>query len=440
VKENHTNMNHHDVFLKPKSLRIERQYWEIINNFSIDMMNCNTTSEIVWGIINNLISKVGFEDCVVYLIDEKREVLVQVAAHGPKNPRDLEILDPIEIPVGAGIVGAVAKSGKSEIIADTRKDKRYIEDDANRLSEITVPIVFENKVLGVIDSENSKLNFFTSEHLDLLTTISHFCAIKLTNAKVKEKLDDYYLQLEKEVEAKTSELQITIEKLTQSNNHLESFAYAASHDLKQPLKTINGLLDLLEKKDADQLSETGKDLLQMAKKGGDRMENLLDGLLQYSRLGYEDIPHQIVDISFLLEDISLNINNLILQNKAVISFSKLPKVYGNKTQLTQLFQNLLINAIKFKKRDTFPEIKIEHIEKNNSIEFRVIDNGIGIKKEYQNTVFNLFNRLNTNRQYEGSGIGLTLCKRIVEYHNGKIWVNSVVGEGTTFYFTLPLVQ
>jgi len=147
-----------------------------------------------------------------------------------------------------------------------------------------------------------------------------------------------------------------------------------------------------------------------------------------------------VDISFLLEDISLNINNLILQNKAVISFSKLPKVYGNKTQLTQLFQNLLINAIKFKKRDTFPEIKIEHIEKNNSIEFRVIDNGIGIKKEYQNTVFNLFNRLNTNRQYEGSGIGLTLCKRIVEYHNGKIWVNSVVGEGTTFYFTLPLVQ
>jgi len=131
---------------------------------------------------------------------------------------------------------------------------------------------------------------------------------------------------------------------------------------------------------------------------------------------------------------------LILENKAIISFGKLPKVYGNKTQLTQLFQNLLINAIKFKKSDIMPEIKIDHYEINNSIEFRIIDNGIGIKKEYQNTVFNLFNRLSTNTQCEGSGIGLTLCKRIVEYHNGKIWLNSKVGEGTTFHFTLPSVQ
>src|SRR5262249_6517702 len=155
----------------------------------------------------NCVSQLGFVDCVIYLLDKEQNVLVQKAAFGPKNPEGQKILNPITIPLGKGIVGSVAHSGKDELIADTRLDKRYICDDEFRLSEITVPIVAGGEVLGVIDAEHPKENFFTQEHLEILTGIASLCANKLVRVRAEEKLRGLNVDLEKRVAARTTELQ-----------------------------------------------------------------------------------------------------------------------------------------------------------------------------------------------------------------------------------------
>lgn len=158
---------------------------EIINYFAISLFGQNTEEEVLWDLARNCISRLGFEDCVIYILDEERQMLVQKAAYGPKSPKDHTIYHPIEIPVGSGIVGSVARSGMAEIVADTTSDPRYIRDDAFRYSEISVPIMFEGRVIGVIDSENTARDFFSEKHLDTLRLVASLCANKLMRARAE---------------------------------------------------------------------------------------------------------------------------------------------------------------------------------------------------------------------------------------------------------------
>lgn len=152
---------------------------DILTSFSLSILEKKTEEEVIWSLVKDCISALDFEDCVIYFVDEKRKNLKQRAAHGPKNPDGERILSPITIPLGEGITGSVAKTGEAIIIHDTSKDSRYIVDDAQRLSEICVPIMIDNQVIGVIDCEHSERYFFTEDHLHFLTVISKICAIKL---------------------------------------------------------------------------------------------------------------------------------------------------------------------------------------------------------------------------------------------------------------------
>jgi LytS/YehU family sensor histidine kinase len=174
-----------------RNRKIEEQREEIemeqaINYFASSMSEQQTVDNILWDVAKNCIGRLQFEDCVIYIFDEEKNALVQKAAHGPKSPRQYEISRPIEIQLGQGIVGSVALSGRAEIIPDTTKDPRYIIDDEQRLSEITVPITYDGKVLGVIDCEHSKKRFFTQKHLSILTTIASLCANKIIRAWAEE--------------------------------------------------------------------------------------------------------------------------------------------------------------------------------------------------------------------------------------------------------------
>lgn len=177
-----------------------------INDFVTSLSDLHTEDDILWDITRRCIANLGFEDCVVYLVDETRGVLIQRAAHGPKNPRDREIASPIDIPIGRGIVGSVARSGTAEIIPDTRIDPRYIVDDAFRLSEIAVPIVADGRVLGVIDAEHSRADFFTPEHLVILRSIAAVCAGKLVRARAEVRLRELNQDLERRIFERTTEL------------------------------------------------------------------------------------------------------------------------------------------------------------------------------------------------------------------------------------------
>jgi two-component system, LytTR family, sensor kinase len=163
-------------------LEIERT----INYFATSLFGQNTVDEILWDITKNCISQLNFEDCVVYLLDKEKGMFIQKAAYGPKNPKSYEILQPIEIPLGQGIVGTVGLTGKPEIIKDTTLDPRYIVDDERRFSEITVPIIYQDQVLGVIDSEHNERNFFNEKHLRILTTIASLCANKIIRLRAEQ--------------------------------------------------------------------------------------------------------------------------------------------------------------------------------------------------------------------------------------------------------------
>ena len=178
-------------YIEYRNNRLRKQKEDVetqkaINHFASSLYEQKTVETILWDVAKNCISRLHFEDCVIYLLDEQRNVLIQKAAHGPKNPRQFEIQQPLEIPVGVGIVGSVAESGRAELINDTSLDARYIVDDERRYSEISVPIVSDNKVLGVIDCEHSRKNFFTQKHLSILTTIASLCANKIIRARSEE--------------------------------------------------------------------------------------------------------------------------------------------------------------------------------------------------------------------------------------------------------------
>jgi two-component system LytT family sensor kinase len=169
-----------------KALEEELETERAINFFAISLIDQTTVEEVLWDVAKNCIARLNFVDCVVYLLDEKRNVLVQKAAHGPKNPRSYEILQPIEISIGQGIVGSVLLTGKAEIIGDTSQDPRYLRDDEMRFSEITVPILLEGKVIGIIDAEHPDKNFFQSRHLHILTSIARLCAQKIRRVQIEQ--------------------------------------------------------------------------------------------------------------------------------------------------------------------------------------------------------------------------------------------------------------
>ncbi|MEO6456568.1 MAG: two-component regulator propeller domain-containing protein [Ginsengibacter sp.] len=233
----------------------------------------------------------------------------------------------------------------------------------------------------------------------------------------------------KEAEQANSDLEI-------KNKEMEQFAYIASHDLQEPLRTTSSFVKLLQKQYAGQLDERADKYFNFITDASDRMKVLIKNLLDYSRIGNKKELEQ-VDCKVILRNVMDDLHVAIQEAKADISFVTLPVIIGYPNEIKQLFQNLLINAIKFRKKDTTPQIMISVQELKSCWEFVFKDNGIGIEEQHREKIFDIFQRLHSRTEYEGSGIGLSYCKKIVELHNGKIWIESEFGKGSAFYFTIP---
>ncbi|MES2284672.1 MAG: PAS domain S-box protein [Bacteroidota bacterium] len=226
------------------------------------------------------------------------------------------------------------------------------------------------------------------------------------------------------------------EELIRSNQELEQFAYVASHDLQEPLRTISNFVGLLEKTQCGKIDDDANNYLNFITSATLRMQILIKDLLDYSRVG-KSITFSIIDCNNIFKEVLAVMDASIKESHAKITSDVLPKVKASDVQLKQLFQNLISNSIKFRKKNSVPEIKITVEEKPAEYLFAVKDNGIGIEEKYMNKLFILFQRLHTETEYPGTGIGLAICKKIVTLHGGKIWAESKLGEGSTFYFTLP---
>ncbi|MFO7822693.1 MAG: ATP-binding protein [Cyclobacterium sp.] len=225
--------------------------------------------------------------------------------------------------------------------------------------------------------------------------------------------------------------------LSRSNEELEQFAYVASHDLQEPLRMISSFIALLGRKYGERLDEKGMQYIHFAVDGASRMRQIILDLLTYSRVGKNLEENPRIQVAFLLDEVLHLYRKQIREKKAVVHYKDLPEVWVDKYLLGQLFQNLIGNALKYSKKDESPLIKIKLDSQGNEWLFSIEDNGIGIDKAYHEKIFLMFNRLHSFESYEGTGIGLAVVKKTVEHFGGRIWLDSEMGVGTTFYFTLP---
>jgi len=241
--------------------------------------------------------------------------------------------------------------------------------------------------------------------------------------------NDQYIE---EIKEKSNELK-------NKNAKLEHFAYIASHDLNEPIRTVNNFINLVKEKYEFKTDKELNIYFTFIDEGLTRMREMINGLLNYSRIGKSN-DFQRLDLNYLLSEVTKDLGLLIKEKKVSIKYNDLPIVYCLKLEIKQLFQNLITNAIKFQRMDSNPEIKITWRDMQNCWEFCVADNGIGIEDKKQKEIFQMFTKLYSSSEYEGHGIGLAFCKKIVELHNGKIWVESSTDNGSQFYFKIQKTE
>jgi PAS domain S-box-containing protein len=228
--------------------------------------------------------------------------------------------------------------------------------------------------------------------------------------------------------------QIT-DEMQRSNTELEQFAYVISHDLQEPLRMVSSYTQLLAKRYSNKLDADADEFIAYAVDGAKRMQTLLHDLLDYSRVGTRGKPFSLVNCEHIVEQAMANLKIAIEECGASVSYDVLPTIMGDEGQLARLFQNLIGNAIKFRQEEA-PQVYISAQRRNNMVTFSVKDNGIGIDRQHSQSIFEIFRRLHTKEEYPGTGMGLAICKKIVERHGGHISVQSQLGQGSTFYFSV----
>ncbi|MEH2023614.1 GAF domain-containing protein [Nostoc sp.] len=301
--------------------------------------------------------------------------------------------------------------------------RKFLQQFAVR-ANLVVPILVRDSIWGLLLAHQCAApRQWNQFETDLLQQLANQIGIALSQAQL----------LEKETQQS--------QELTRSNAELEQFAYVASHDLQEPLRMVTSYLQLLERRYKNKLDANADQFITYAVDGARQMQTLINDLLNYSRVSTRGQPFVPVDCSAVLEQVLANLRVAIADSRAVVTYDSLPEVIADATQLIQVFQNLIANAIKFCRYQQ-PRIHIgvgsnSPLQYENEYLFWVRDNGIGLESQYAERIFIIFQRLHGRDKYPGTGIGLAICKKIIERHGGRIWVESKPGQGSTFYFTIP---
>jgi light-regulated signal transduction histidine kinase (bacteriophytochrome) len=280
------------------------------------------------------------------------------------------------------------------------------------------PLRAGNKTIGTLSFGTKKRKKFTGDELNFMRTVADQVSVAIERSWAERDLMDYSRQLER------------------SNAELQQFAYVASHDLQEPLRMVTAHLALLNRKFGDELSPQAKEYMSTAVAGAERMRQLVNDLLQYSRVDTKGWEFTSVDMNKVSGAVVGDLQVAIHESGADVSIGILPTVLADEIQMKQVITNLVSNAVKFRGPSP-PKVNISATEDASNWTFAIKDNGIGIDPCYRNNLFKMFQRLHSRDEYPGNGIGLAICKKIVERHGGRIWVESEKGNGATFFFTIP---
>ena len=294
-------------------------------------------------------------------------------------------------------------------------------------SPIIVLTGLNSAEIGILAVKMGAQDYLIKKEIDS-KQLSSSIRYSIERKKIELELQKSQDTLEEKVKERTKELE-------ESNKELQQFAYVASHDLKEPLRMITSFLQLLERRYADQLDKDATEFIGFAVEGAKRLDEMINDLLEFSKVTRKKIEFSKVDMNKVVEQTKLNLKYAIDTNNAEINYNKLPTIYGDEMLMVQLFQNIIGNSIKYRNKKT-PEINITATKESNQYHFAITDNGIGMSPEHLNRIFTIFQRLHTKDEYEGTGIGLAIAKKIVLQHDGQIWAESELGKGTTFHFTI----
>ena len=347
-----------------------------------------------------------------------------------------------------GLSGAVvhyaARTREAVVLDNAAEEPLFARDSyirrARPLSVLCLPILHASKLCGVFYLENNLVaGAFNPHRIEVLRHLAAQAAISLENARL-------YSQLESRVEERTNELstanrqlKTAHDELARSNADLEQFAYIASHDLQEPLRMVASYLQLLASRYRGQLDQDADDFIEFAVDGAQRMQRLIQDLLAYSRIERHGRPPEPVDCEIVCDGVLRDLSAMIEEHQARVERTALPAVLADESQLRHLLQNLIGNAVKFHGAEP-PRVTISASAQNGEVRFCVQDNGIGIEPQYTEKIFLIFQRLHSRQDYPGTGIGLAICRRIVERLGGRIWLDSLPQKGSRFYFTLPAAR
>ena len=308
------------------------------------------------------------------------------------------------------------------IVEDLRTESRFSGPELltshDVISGISVIIGTVAEPWGILGTHTTEERNFTEYDVNFVKAVANLLAAAIERQEYQ------------------NELEAMVSQLEESNKRLEQFAYAASHDLQEPLRMVSSYLQLIEGRYEDSLDEDGQEYLEYAVDGAERMREMINALLAYSRVDMQGEEFAPTDCNVVLDEVRDALQVSIEESNAEITVDPLPTVYADESQLIQVFQNLLSNAIKYS-GDGPPQIQITVDQNQQEWEFTVRDGGIGIDPDEADRIFDVFQRLHSREEHAGTGIGLALCERIIERHDGRIWVESEPGEGSAFSFTLP---
>ncbi len=419
-------------------LSASEELFAIINKFAVDIMDFQTSSELMWHVAREVVGNMGFHDCVIYLTDPLGHYLRQVAAIGAKNPEGDDILNSLRIRIGDGVTGKVAQTGKPIIIDDLSKEPSYIPDLEPALSEICVPMMIDGKVVGVIDSEEARAGVFSERHLDVLSTIAAMASGKL---KLIREAEQAQLR-NRELERTRQRLERARQQAESANRVKNAFLGTLSHELRTPMNGVIGMGELLMHTDLDEKQAKFVSVLLASAKS---LTGLVDDLLDISMIEAGELRLSLapLELTSMASSMVSAFEATEIAKSITLTLDCDPDLdgnwFGDEKRIRQVLSNLVNNAVKFTDEG---EVTVKLRDLGDKVRFEVSDTGPGIPKDQLQAIFDRFQQVeeHESRRHGGVGIGLNICRQLVTAMRGRIGVESEEGHGATFWFEIPLTR